>query len=678
MNKTEAKQRIDKLKKEINRHRYLYHVKDRQEISDAALDSLKKELKELESKYPDLQTKDSPTLRVSGDVLDKFKKVKHTQPVLSLEDVFSKQELKDWDTRVKKLVSKKDFDYFVEIKLDGLTAVLRYEKGILVRGLTRGDGKFGEDVTQNLRTIETIPLKLQKPKGGSIPDVLEVRGEVLMTKKQFAKLNKSREQAGEDTYANPRNVAAGSVRQLDSNITASRNLLFLAYEIMNDVGQKTHAGVHELLNDFGFKVNDWSKECKIIDEVYKYIQSWEERRKKLPIETDGIVIVVNPISLEKQMGSVGKAQRWMVAYKFKAEEAETVVEDIIIQVGRQGTLTPVAKLRPVLVAGSTVSRATLHNEDFIKDLDIKIGDTVIIHKAGDVIPEVVKVLKNLRPQEAKSFRMPAKCPVCGSRVERPAGEAAHRCTNPNCFALQRERMVHFVSKKGFDIDGVGPKIIDQLIANDLLHDPSDLFDLEEGDLQPLERFAEKSAQNIVAAINTSKKIALPNFLTALGIRYVGEETAELLATALAKRAKKLTTVSQVVRALKAFSREDLEEIDGIGSKVGESIYKFLREDREQKFLDELSGKGIKISPYQAPSGPGKLSGNKFVLTGEMQSYTREEAKAAIKKLGGDVTGSVSKNTDYVVAGENPGSKFEQAKKLGVKIVGESEFKKLLG
>ncbi len=675
MTKAAAKERIAKLKKEINHHRYLYHVKDKQEISDAALDSLKKELADLEKEYPGLQTSDSPTLRVSGKALDEFKKVKHTEPVLSLEDAFSKEDLENWEKRIKKLVGGKPFDYFVEIKLDGLTAVLRYEDGVLVRGLTRGDGKYGEDVIQNLRTIESLPLKL---KGGKdIPKELEVRGEVLMTKEQFTKLNKAQEKAGEPTYANPRNVAAGSVRQLDPNVTASRKLIFLAYEIMNDIDQQTHAEVHKKLNDFGFRVNDWSQQCSNLEEVYKYIQSWEEKRKKLPIETDGMVVVVNPVDLEKQMGSVGKAQRWMIAYKFKAEEAETVVEDVIVQVGRMGTLTPVAKLRPVLVAGSTVSRATLHNEDFIKNLGIKIGDTVIIHKAGDVIPEVVKVLKNLRPKNAKAFRMPTKCPVCGAKVVRPKGEAAHRCSNDRCFATQRERLVHFVSKKGFDIDGVGPKIIDQLIENELLHDASDLFDLEVGDLQPLERFAEKSAQNIVDAITASKEIPLPNFLTALGIRFVGEETAELLANSLVTKTKHLKTVRQIVKALESFSQEDLEGIDGIGEKVGGSIYRFVRDPREKKILGELSAKRIRIKPYQAVGVVGKLAGQTFVLTGELKSYSREEAKAVIKKLGGDTASSVSKNTDLVVVGKDPGSKYDQAKKLGVKIIKEAGFKKLI-
>jgi DNA ligase (NAD+) len=681
MDKTAAAKRIAQLTKEINHHRYLYHVLDKQEISDAALDSLKKELKDLEELYPDLRLADSPTRRVSGRVLDKFKKVKHTTPILSLEDAFARADLEAWEKRLQKLSRGATWDYFVEAKLDGLTAVLRYEKGVLVRGLTRGDGKFGEDITQNLRTIQSVPLQLtstveKSEKKIVIPEVLEVRGEVLLTKEQFAKLNVAQKKSGQPLFANPRNVAAGSVRQLDPNITAARRLLFVAYEIMNDVGQVTHQEVHQMLKQFGFRVNDWSRPCPDLAAVWKYISAWENKRKQLPVETDGMVVVINPVAHQRRLGSVGKAQRWMIAYKFKAEEAETVVEDIYVQVGRMGTLTPVAKLRPVAVAGSVVSRATLHNEDFIKTLGLRIGDTVIIHKSGDIIPEVVSVLSRLRPDNAKIFRMPKQCPICRAAVVRVRGESAHRCTNKNCWARQRERLIHFVSKKGFNIDGVGPRIIDQLITNDLLHDAADLFDLTVGDLQPLERFAEKSAQNIVTAIKNSTTIELPSFLTALGIRYVGEETTVLLAEALSAAGKKVTTVASVAKALSAWTQADLEKINGIGPKVAASIYKFWHDPAEKKIMAELADKGIRIKPYQAVTG-GSLAGKNFVLTGEMKDWTREEAKTEIKKRGGAVVAAVSKNTDFVVAGANPGSKYDKAKKLGLKIINEVEFKKLL-
>lgn len=687
LTKTEAAERAAKLRREVEHHRYLYHVLDKQEISDAANDSLKNELKRLEEQFPELRTPDSPTQRVAGEVLKGFKKVQHTRPVLSLEDTFSLEEVRDWETRVKKLVGGQKFDYFVELKLDGLSAILRYEKGILVRGLTRGDGTYGEDVTQNLKTIESIPLKLEihKNKYNIPPKILErclngtleVRGEVLMTKKQLAALNTQQRAKGMPEFANPRNVAAGSIRQLDPRIAASRKLLCIVYQIMNDVGQTTHEQTHQILETLGFRVNNWSKDCPDIDAVGKYLQTWETKRKQLPIDTDGMVIVVNPVDLARRMGYVGKAERWMVAYKFKAEEAVTVVEDIIIQVGRTGTLTPVAVLRPVLVAGSTISRATLHNADQIKKLDVHIGDTVIIHKAGDVIPEVVSVMKRLRPKNAKTFAMPAKCPVCGSAVTRAAGEVAYRCTNKRCFATQRERLIHFVSKKGFDIDGVGPKVIDQLIANDLIHDASDFFELTIGDLQPLERFAEKSAQNIVDAVEASRRITLPRLLFALGIRYIGEENATLLANALVKKHPQLTTVGALVKTIQVFSLDELNSIDGVGDKVAKSIYDFVRDPLEKKFLLHLTEKKIAIESYKVVGETGKLRGKTFVLTGELKSLTRDEAKAEIKKRGGDVSGSVSRQTDYVVVGEEPGSKYNQAKKLGVKMIDEAALKRLL-
>ncbi len=687
LTKTEASERVAKLRREIDYHRYLYHVLDKQEISDAANDSLKNELKRLEEEFPDLLTPDSPTQRVAGTVSKGFQKIKHTQPVLSLEDTFSLEEVKDWETRVKKLVGGKPLSYFVELKLDGLSAVLRYEKGVLVRGLTRGDGKYGEDVTQNLKTIESIPLKLEIRKNQynlprkilnrCLSGILEIRGEVLMTKSQLAILNAQQKKKGLPEFANPRNVAAGSIRQLDPKITRSRKLWCIVYQIMNDVGQTSHEQTHQILETLGFRVNNWSQPCADLEAVGKYLETWETKRKKLPIDTDGMVIIVDAVDLARRMGSVGKAERWMVAYKFKAEEAVTVVEDIIVQVGRTGTLTPVAVLRPVLVAGSTISRATLHNADQIKKLDVQIGDTVVIHKAGDVIPEVVSVMKRLRPKNAAPFVMPKKCPVCGSAVSRSGAEVAFRCTNKKCFATQRERLIHFVSKKGFDIDGVGPKVIDQLIANELIHDASDLFDLTVGDLQPLDRFAEKSAQNIVAAVQAGRTVTLPRLLFALGIRYVGEENATLLANALVKKQRSLADVSAVLSDLRSFRIEDLNLIEGIGEKVAQSIYDFVRDPVEDKFLRQLSEKKIAVAPYRIVGETGKLKGKVFVLTGELKSLTRDEAKSEIKKRGGSVSGAVSRQTDYVVAGAEPGSKYDKAKKFGIKILNEAGFKKLL-
>ncbi len=686
MTKDQIKNRIQKLKKEINHHRYLYHVLDRQEISDAAMDSLKEELADLEKAYPEFFTPDSPSRRVSGEILDKFEKVRHSVPILSLEDAFSKEDIKDWEEKISKLVKGKKFEYFVELKLDGLTSVLTYKNGVFARGATRGDGIYGEDVTRNFRTIESIPLKLEviEKKYGVSEKVFkkclngnfEVRGEVMMTKREFEKLNKSREKRGEALFANPRNIAAGSVRQLNPKITASRNLICMAYEILTDIGQKTHGEVHDILNALGFRVNNYSKHCKNIEEVMNFMTSWEKKRKKLPVESDGMVVVVNPVALEKKMGNVGKAQRWMVAYKFKAEEAETVVEDILVQVGRLGTLTPVAKLRPVRVAGSTVSRATLHNEDQVKKIGVRIGDTVIVHKSGDVIPQIVKVFKRLRPRGAREFRMLKKCPICGSKVVRVRGESAHRCSNKHCFAIQREKLVHFASKKSFDIDGVGPRIIEQLIENNLIRDSSDLFDLTIGDLEPLERFAEKSARNIVASIAISREISLEKFINSLGIRHVGEETSELLSQTLIKKTQKLKTVKDIVNVLKKLSLEELNFIKGIGDKVAKSICDYFKDEKNLEFLGKLFKKDIKIKVKKAKIG-NKLAGIVFVLTGELENFTRGEAKKKIKSLGGNVSDSVSKRTDYVVAGENPGSKLDRARKLKIKIIGEREFEKMV-
>ena len=687
LTKTEAAERIAKLRREVEHHRYLYHVLDRQEISDAANDSLKNELKQLEAQFPELRTPDSPSQRVAGEVRQGFKKVRHTQPVLSLEDTFSLDEILDWEKRVRKLVGGRAYDYFVEAKLDGLSIILRYEKGALVRGLTRGDGRFGEEVTPNIKTIESIPLKLEihKNKYNISPKilerclngVLEVRGEVLMTRKQLAALNLLQKKKGLPEFSNPRNVAAGSVRQLDPKITAARKLWCVVYQIMNEVGQTSHEQTHQILETLGFRVNNWSQRCANLEAVGKFLETWETKRQSLPIDTDGMVVIVNPVELAARMGYVGKAERWMVAYKFKAEEAETVVDDIIVQVGRTGTLTPVAVLRPVRVAGSIISRATLHNADQVKKLGVRIGDTVIIHKAGDVIPEVVSVLKRLRPKNAKLFAMPKNCPVCGSAVSRAAGEVAFRCTNKKCFATQRERLIHFVSKKGFDIDGVGPKIIDQLLENDLIHDAADMFDLTVGDLQPLDRFAAKSAQNIVDAVSASRRITLPRLLFALGIRYIGEENGTLLANSLVKKQPNLSTVAALIKTLSAFDLTELTAVAGVGDKVSKSIYDFVRDPQEKKFLQHLAEKKIIIEPYRAVGETGRLQGKTFVLTGELKSMTRDEAKAEIKKRGGQVSSAVSRATDCVVVGEAPGSKYEKAKKLGIRIINEAELAKLL-
>jgi len=675
MNKHEIGKRINKLKQEIEHHRYLYHVQDIQEISDAALDSLKHELYRLEQEYPELITPDSPTQRVGGRPLDKFSKVRHSNPILSLEDVFSIEEAQKWEEKNQKIVPG-PYDYFCELKLDGLTVVLTYQDGALVRGATRGDGITGEDVTQNLKTIESIPLKLKiedlpqlrSGQGRSkikIPEIFEVRGEVVMTKKVFDEINLAQEKSGLPKYANPRNVAAGSIRQLDSKITAARKLDCFAFEIITAIGQKTHQDVHKILTALGFKTNPNCEFCGDISEVGKYLKKWEEQRHQLNYQTDGVVAVINNIEIEKKLGSVGKADRWMAAYKFPAEQATTRVEDIKIQVGRTGTLTPVALLKPVSIAGSTVSRATLHNQDEIDRLDVRIGDTVIIQKAGDIIPDIVKVLPKLREGREKKFTMPKSCPICGSPVKRPAGEVSYYCTNKKCFAVEKERIVHFVGKKAFNIEGLGPKIIEQLINEGLVNSVADLFKLTKGDLEPLERFAEKSADNLVAAIQVAKKIELAKFIYALGIRHAGEETAMALAGSFG-------SLKKILQA----SIEDLESIDDVGQVVALSIYQFFREAESRKLLEDLNKAGVQVDNHITQSSK-RLAGQIFVITGALKSLTRDEAKDKIRSFSGRVSESVSSKTSYLVAGQEPGSKYDKAKKLGVKIISEKEFLELI-
>ncbi len=538
MTKQEAKIRIEKLKKEINHHRYLYHVLDKQEISEEALDSLKHELYQLEQRFPEFITLDSPTQRIGSKPLDEFKKVKHQVLQWSFNDAFDPEEMKEFDERIKKqlgkLVNLKSVDYVCELKIDGLHVVLTYRKGIFVLGATRGDGKIGEDVTQNLKTIESIPLGLEKP-----VDVI-VEGEVWMAKRVFEALNKEREKRGEPLLANPRNAAAGAIRQLDSKITAERKLDCFIYDLSSSsIGiPSTQEKELEILKSLGFKINQHYQYCSNIEEVIKFWKKWKNKKETQDYWIDGIVVKVNNRYFQESLGYTGKAPRWAIAFKFPGEEAVTIVRDIQVQIGRTGALTPVAHLKPVRIAGTVISRATLHNEDEIKRLGIRIGDTVIVQKAGDVIPDIVRVLPKLRTGKEKKFYMPNKCPICNTKTERKPGEAATYCTNLNCFAQEREKMTHFVSKKAFDIEGMGEKIVIQLINEGLISRPVDIFNLKQGDLEPLERFAEKSAKNLIEAIEKSKKISLAKFIFALGIRYVGEETALLLADFVASRIQK--------------------------------------------------------------------------------------------------------------------------------------------
>lgn len=667
MDKIEAKERIEKLKKEINHHRYLYHVLDREEISAAALDSLKRELATLEEEYPDLITPDSPTQRIGGKPLAKFAKVMHRRRMNSLNDAFSKTDVEDWVRRNEKMLEKPISGFYCDLKMDGLAIELTYKNGVLETASTRGDGLVGEDVTENIRTIDAIPLSLRP---GS-PETLVLRGEVFLTKKEFSRINAEQTKKEGKLYANPRNVAAGAVRQLDPSITASRKLDFFAYGIVGD-GEEffrenpTHEAEYKNLNKYGIKTNPHGVAVSSLPEIIAFHQKMEGEREKLPYEIDGIVISINDNRDYERLGIVGKTPRAAIAYKFAAAEATTVLCDIAVQVGRRGTLTPVALLEPVPIGGVTVSRATLHNEDEIKRLGVKIGDTVIVERAGDVIPRVKGILPRLRPKNAKSFSMPKSCPVCAKPVVRKEGEVAYRCVNPDCPAVNREGTYHFVSRKGFDIVGLGPKIIDVLMDEGLIQDAADLFILKEGDIAMLERFGEKSAANLIQAIAGRKKVALSRFIYSLGIPHVGEETAIDLANHFG-----------LVDKLGQASKETLESVKDVGGIVSESIYQWFRNPRNKRFIEKLKSTGIRTEAVQVKKGSRALRDKTFVLTGGLKTLTRDQAKDKIREAGGEVSSSVSKKTDYLVFGADPGSKFDHAKALGVKTITENEFLKLV-
>jgi len=668
MTKKEAKKRIEKLKKLISHHRYLYHVLDRQEISDAAFDSLKHELYKLEQQFPEFITPDSPTQRVGGEPLEKFEKVEHSIPMLSIEDVFSEKELKDWEDYLKRLAPHQfngGGEYFSELKIDGFAIALIYENGIFVCGATRGDGRVGEDVTQNLKTIESIPLKLRECRYlTGAPKRIEIRGEVYMEKAAFEKFNQEQIKRSLAPYANPRNLAAGSIRQLDPKLAASRPLKFLAYDLIANLGQKKHSEEHQILPALGFKT-DPGKVCQNTDEVFEFWRESAKKRETFPFLVDGVVVNVNDNFLFQKLGVVGKSPRGIRALKFSPKQATTRVISVKVQVGRTGAVTPIACLEPVQVGGVTISRATLHNEDEIKRLGLKIGDTVIVERAGDVIPAVAKVIPELRTGKEKEFHFPKTCPICGTKLVRPAGEVVWRCQNRDCGARKREFLYHFASKKAFDIEGLGPKIIDQLMDENLISRAPDLFELKEGDLIPLERFAEKSAKNLVEAIEKSKRISLARFIYSLGIRHVGEETAIDLANYFESLDK-----------LKKTSREELEKIPDVGGKVSESIYNWFQQKGNQKLIEDLIKAGVKNLP---PEKIGKkLAGKTFVLTGILETLTRSEAERKIRMLGGHSASSVSKQTDYLVVGKEPGAaKLEKAKELGVKTISEKEFLTIL-
>lgn len=676
MDKSEAKKRIEKLKEEINRYRHAYHVEDKSLISDEALDSLKKELFDLEQQYPELTTPDSPTQRVGGEPAKEFDRVPHEKPMLSFNDAFSREDMEAWVERLENhLGGKLKSDFYVEPKIDGFAIELIYKNGILSRAATRGDGKVGEDVTANVKTVEAIPLNLNKHSKVDVPSTLIVRGEIFMTKKEFERINREQEKVGGKLYANPRNTAAGSIRQLDPKVAASRRLDAIMYALTTDMGQKTHADEHQILERLGFKTdNRHHQVAKDLEEVFEYRDKWEKDREKLPYQIDGVVVVVNDESIYEDLGVIGKAPRGAVAYKFSPEEATTKLKDIKIQVGRTGALTPVAILEPVEVGGVTVQHATLHNFDQIERLGVRIGDTVIISRAGDVIPQVTEVLTNLRDGSEKQFKVPDECPVCNSKIVHEG--AIWRCPDPDCGPRVRESLAHFVSRAAFDIRGLGPKLIDRFLEEGLLANFADIFRLNKGEVAALEGLGEKSAENLVEEIEESKQIELPKFLYSLGILHIGEETAYVLAGELAKGGDAVSKPSDLLDTLGQWDTARLVEINDIGPKVAESIRGWFDNDHNQKVLEELGEVGVTIDTPSS-SAPKKFDGEAFVFTGSMESLSRDEAEKRIRDLGGSPSGSVSKKTNYVVIGADPGSKADKARELGVTVLTEKEFLDML-
>jgi len=676
MSQREARERIKKLKKLINDYRHAYHVEDKSLVSDAVNDSLKNELAEIEEQFPELKTTDSPTQRVGGEPLAKFKKVRHERAMLSLNDAFTEDDVHDWLTRLENHLKRKleKEEFYCELKLDGLAIELRYENGMLVEGSTRGDGTIGENVTQNLKTIEAIPLNLNNQAKGKIPKKLVVRGELFLTRKEFARINKEQEKRGDKQYANPRNVAAGSIRQLDPKITASRKLDLFAYDIVTNMGVATHEEIHKFLKKLGFKTNPHNKKVTSLDEVIAFRNHWDKEKKKLDYEVDGVVVVVNSTAIFTEAGAIGKAPRAMLAYKFTAQEATTKVKEIRIQIGRTGALTPVAVMDPVMVGGVTITHATLHNKDEIERLEVKIGDTVVVSRAGDVIPKITKVIKELRIGNEKAFHFPKKCPIDGSNIV--VEGAIHRCSNPECGARSRRTLRHFTSRGAMNIEGLGPKIIDRFLDEGLISDAADIFKLEAGDIAVLERFGEKSAENIVNEIAEKKIVPLERFLFALGILHIGEETAITLAREVPGLPHGEHSVGAIIKPFQKLTVEDFEKIEDIGPIVAKSLHNWFHREQNSNLLEKFDRVGVRTTNNPQPI-THKLKGKTFVLTGTLTSMTRDEAKASIRKAGGDITSSVSKNTDYVVAGNDPGSKYENAKKLDVQILTENEFENLV-
>jgi len=662
---------INAIRDELARHNYYYYIKDNPIISDAQYDRLMRNLEELEKKFPALVTPDSPTQRIGAPLEGGFGTVEHGERMLSLQDAFSYEELKDFLTRVYKDlgVGEDEVEFVCELKIDGSAVSLVYENGIFVRGATRGDGISGEDITSNLKTIRAIPLKLFKKPAFKIPPRLEVRGEVYLAKDEFKRINSEREEEGLPTFANPRNAAAGSLRQIDPGNTARRRLNVFIYGavIPSGLNIASHHEMLDYLSEIGLKVNPNIKKASGLEEIKKYLESWKEKRKNLSYETDGVVVKVDKYSYQQKLGQTSRNPRWAIAYKFPPEEEVTRILDIKVNVGRTGTLTPVAVLDPVKVAGSTISHATLHNEDEVKRKEVMIGDWVVIHKAGDVIPEIVKVIKERRDGSQKEFNMPDRCPVCGSDVVKTEGEVALRCTSMACPAQQYERIVHFTSKGAMDIEGLGPAVVEKLLNEKLIRDAADIYYLKYEDIFALENFKEKSTANLLKAIEKSKQRPLSRLLFAMGIRHVGSHTSEIL-----------TKIFPDLDSLMNAGYERIEEIKEIGPKIAESVVSFFRQEQNLRVIEKLRKAGVNFGSAQKKvSEKEAFTGKTFVLTGKLDDFSREQASEIIENFGGRVTSSVSKSTGMVLAGKDPGSKLDDAVKLNIRVISEEDFKKMI-
>jgi len=668
-NKAGLRKEAEELREKIRKHEYLYYVEDAPEISDAAFDRLMERLKEIEAANPDLVTPDSPTTRVGGTPREGFTTLRHARPMLSLDNAFSYDALKDWGRRVRESSGRDEIEYIAEHKFDGLSISLQYENGVLLRGVTRGDGTTGEDVTPNVKTVRSIPLRLDDAamKKLKLAKSFEVRGEILMTRKAFEALNRQQEETGGKIFVNARNSAAGSIRVLDPSITAQRKLDFFAYYLYVDgkVPFAKHSDSLEALKKLHFRASDDWKLCDGIAEVIKYCEAWDSKREKLAYEIDGVVIKVNSTALQNELGFTAKAPRWAIAFKYPARQETTVVNDIIVQVGRTGTLTPVAMLEPVQVGGVTVSRSTLHNMDEIERLGLHIGDTVLIERAGEVIPHVLKVVKE--GNNRRAFHMPKKCPECGSAIHKAEGEVAYRCVNAACPAQRKESLLHFAGRHAMDIDGLGDKIVDQLVDKGLVKDVADLYALKLSQVAELERMAEKSAQNLLDEIEASKKQPLSRVIYALGIQFVGERTGQLLAG-------QFGSLEELAEA----KAEELEKVPEVGPKVSASIVDFFSEPANRKLIKKLRDAGVRPTAEKREVKSDKFAGKTFVFTGALERRSREEAGELVQQHGGKVSGSVSKKTDFVVVGVDPGSKYDKAKELGVRILDETCFEKLIG